>query len=993
MPDTRPATGSAVFNTGLLNPVVNDDGLPTNPGQVTLQWQMLNGPGTVSFSNAAALSTNATFSTPGAHTVQLTASDGEATSVDQITIDYTGAGPGVPVSIGIPDVLVHQNAPDTMIDLFAVFQDGQDPDSALGFSVLNNSNTSLFDNVTISGGNPKQLVLDYAPDAEGFTDLTVRATDSNGNSIDAFFRVTVENFQPTISPQIFVVPENATDGMVIGMIAANDEDGDSTSFAVLGGNSGNVFAINRSTGEIRVADSAQLDFETTPGYALTVAVTDDSHPGFTSVATVSINVSDVNEPPVIANTFVSASENLPAGTVITTITASDPEGRPLTLSIESGNTSGAFALDPDNGFLTIANSNAFSVGTNPQFVLVVRATDDGTPALSDTAEIRITPQAVLLPEGTTARVLVPTSAVNDATWFTTAFNDSAWAVGDTGVGYDTDGDYDSLIETDVEAAMDGINATVYVRVPFTVSNPSSFGSLTLGMKYDDGFVAYLNGAEVARRNAPNTLAWNSEATGNHDDAAAQVFADIDLTGDLDKLTPGANLLAIHGLNTSTTSSDMLILPQITATSIGTPALPAPPEVSNNAASAITEDSAILFGAVDVTGGENPTVTFVWGRTDGGDNLSAWDHSMSVGVRGPGSFNLPITGLDPGRTYFHSLVATHSGGTTAPDARSFSTELGDPVVLVAEGANARGFVPLNASSIDTVWRDRGFDDAFWEAGSFAAGYETGNGGYEALIGNSLDFETAMFDRNATVYLRVPFTPTNPASIDRMVLRMKYDDGFIAWLNGIELARRNANPGEPIWNSSASDQNPDGDATSFEDIDVSEFAGLLTSGENILAIQGLNNGADSSDMLISPELLGYTLGPVSGPQQLYDAWAANEHGLTGTDALPGGDPERDQLFNLLEYAFDLDPNTASNAEAATPVSLSGGKLRIAYRRRSDAAERGLVYRVEASTNLETWFDATIEAVESVEIDGAIETVTVRLGNTGDPLHARVAVDFSP
>ena len=56
------------------------------------------------------------------------------------------------------------------------------------------------------------------------------------------------------------------------------------------------------------------------------------------------------------------------------------------------------------------------------------------------------------------------------------------------------------------------NATAYIRVPFNVTDPNVFQSLKLRMRYDDGFVAYLNGQVVASRNAPGSPQWNSSAT-------------------------------------------------------------------------------------------------------------------------------------------------------------------------------------------------------------------------------------------------------------------------------------------------------------------------------------------------------------------------------------------------------------------------------------------------------------------------------------------------
>ena len=60
--------------------------------------------------------------------------------------------------------------------------------------------------------------------------------------------------------------------------------------------------------------------------------------------------------------------------------------------------------------------------------------------------------------------------------------------------------------TDVESVMKGVNPSVYIRLPFNVANPAAIQTLKLKLKYNDGFAAYLNGKEVAKRNAPTTIA-------------------------------------------------------------------------------------------------------------------------------------------------------------------------------------------------------------------------------------------------------------------------------------------------------------------------------------------------------------------------------------------------------------------------------------------------------------------------------------------------------
>jgi hypothetical protein len=119
-----------------------------------------------------------------------------------------------------------------------------------------------------------------------------------------------------------------------------------------------------------------------------------------------------------------------------------------------------------------------------------------------------------------------------------------------------------LIATDIGGQMEGINSSAYVRIPFTVDNPLALQSLTLRMKYDDGFVAYLNGHLVASRNAPPTPQWNSVATTSHPNYLALLFEDINVSDYLSALQTGANVLAIHGINKSAADNDFLLLPTL-----------------------------------------------------------------------------------------------------------------------------------------------------------------------------------------------------------------------------------------------------------------------------------------------------------------------------------------------------------------------------------------------------------------------------------------------
>ena len=129
-------------------------------------------------------------------------------------------------------------------------------------------------------------------------------------------------------------------------------------------------------------------------------------------------------------------------------------------------------------------------------------------------------------------------------------------------------DLSTNIATNVRSQMHGVNASAYIRIPFTVSDPSVIDQLTLRMRYDDGFVAYLNGREIARENAPDTPAWDSTATARHPDILAAQFEEFDASALRWFLTVGTNVLAIHGLNIDATNADFLIQAELIATSTG-----------------------------------------------------------------------------------------------------------------------------------------------------------------------------------------------------------------------------------------------------------------------------------------------------------------------------------------------------------------------------------------------------------------------------------------
>ena len=135
------------------------------------------------------------------------------------------------------------------------------------------------------------------------------------------------------------------------------------------------------------------------------------------------------------------------------------------------------------------------------------------------------------------------------------------------------------------------------------------------------------------------------------------------------------------------------------------------------------------------------------------------------------------------------------------------------------------------------------DVSWLLGAGGIGYGDG------------DDVTALSDmqgRYTSVYLRTAFTSDGSvANLSSLFLKADWDDGFVAWLDGKEIARRNA-PGvagtEPLFTAVATGgrEASAGGGAPAELIDLGVVGARLSAGSHVLAIQGLNEQINSSDL---------------------------------------------------------------------------------------------------------------------------------------------------
>ena len=252
---------------------------------------------------------------------------------------------------------------------------GSDPDvgDSLSYQIISGNVLGVFAVNTATGlitvANAGQLGI------QSPWQLTVRATDSGGLSDTATTTVNVidQNQSPTVSNQTFSIAENSVNGTPLGIVSASDPDaGDVLTFSITGGSGNGIFTVNSDTGQITVANQGQLDFETAQSYGLNLRVTDSG--GLSDMGVVTVNVTNVNEPPEIANQSFSVLESAGNGAFVGLIAASDPDlGDTLSFQITAGNPGNAMGIGANSGVVTV--TNASQLGNQQQWQLSVRATD------------------------------------------------------------------------------------------------------------------------------------------------------------------------------------------------------------------------------------------------------------------------------------------------------------------------------------------------------------------------------------------------------------------------------------------------------------------------------------------------------------------------------------------------------------------------------------------------------------------------------------------
>lgn len=289
----------------------------------------------------------------------------------------------------------------------------------------------------------------------------------------------------------------------------------------------------------------------------------------------------------------------------------------------------------------------------------------------------------------------------------------------------------------------------------------------------------------------------------------------------------------------------------------------------------------------------------WVHGGGGVQVPYTDPDPDVESMSEGVARLRNEYLPARRSFVYNTQIEGKGGNIPLPQETTQAYVYTP--LIGPGETGKYFVPSD-NSLGFFWLgfSEPFDDSTWPTGPMPLGYEK-ESGYEGIIATDVETEMAS---NASIFLRISFEVDDPAAFDSLELRMQYDDGFFAVLNGTILHAENS-PASPKFDS-ASEGSHEANVDGYTTFDISSKLSALKAGSNILAIQGFNDGAGSSDFLLGVELHGGASFDVPPTQPTLDIGTLENSPESGNQ-----DEEFIEIRNPYSIAIDVSNWRLTNA----------------------------------------------------------------------------------
>ncbi|MEL6561523.1 MAG: cadherin domain-containing protein [Bacteroidota bacterium] len=314
----------------------------------------------------------------------IVASDGiDQSEIENVLVNVVDVNDVFPVIDFGQEFTIRENSPNGFIIGALSASDGDiTPTEFTDWLITNQTNDSLFVIDTATGElivNSSEL-LDFINNP--IIDLIVTVSDGVNTSEMTSVQIQViepGNLPPTIpSGQLFEIPENISNGDLVGTILATDLESDPLTWEIVSGNEAAIFHLNGNTGELTVNDNSLIDHEQEISYELMITVSDQELTSLES--SIVVNVTDINDvaPNIEPGQQFAVFENSPNETLVGRVEAADGDSTPgvfVNWEIISGNEMGVFSIDPVAGTIHVANSENLNFELVDSYELEVRVSD------------------------------------------------------------------------------------------------------------------------------------------------------------------------------------------------------------------------------------------------------------------------------------------------------------------------------------------------------------------------------------------------------------------------------------------------------------------------------------------------------------------------------------------------------------------------------------------------------------------------------------------
>jgi len=288
---------------------------------------------------------------------------------------------------------------------------------------------------------------------------------------------------------------------------------------------------------------------------------------------------------------------------------------------------------------------------------------------------------------------------------------------------------------------------------------------------------------------------------------------------------------------------------------------------------------------------------------GTQNISLENWTISDDLETPDMWALPAINLAPD----NYLLLWASGKD-----RNFNTYTR---TVINQGDFFKYIIPN--SEPNPNWKNLNYNASSWSNGASGFGYGDG------------DDNTIIPGGTQSVYIRRNFNITNLEDLQALILDVDYDDAFVAYLNGIEVARANIGGVSPPYNSN--DISTEHEAQIYggglpDRFTISNFSSILIEGENVLAIQAHNISDTSSDFTIIPFLSAIYMAPNSSGTEPPEILNLSDENPFHTNFKISTDSETLTLSNNIGTVVDqmivegLPPNTSVGISNVTENLVS-------------------------------------------------------------------------